>query len=393
MSRVLERRKQYLRLMRQVTLERGSFTVADIAEATDTPRSTVQDWVNRLVEEGCVLLTEEQRGRHAAHYAASSVMPESACRRVFTTVDGGEVEIYHECMSGGCAAFCEFHHARAGGALQSVRRDGTLLRERAVLGRRDVAVGLDPAPAVGIVGVFHEGDYIRQHIRCIGGPAYSLTDMMSFAEGVCGVTVRREGAVVEGEVITRALAYVAIGIDDTDTGSEGATFALALALLQHLAKLDGVMPIGHRVAMLNPRLEGRTAGNSCSCIELAVEPGMVARVEESAVRFVAGEAASAEWGIAVRQGFRVPDDLRAYGRSAREAVLTREAAGITAERFGARLHGGRGVIGALAAVALIGLPHGVLLDPGREIAFGNGREIASPAETLMHEHNHIGTDG
>ncbi|MCM2466800.1 helix-turn-helix domain-containing protein [Methanoculleus oceani] len=353
--------------MRQETLERGSFTVADIAEATDTPRSTVQDWVNRLIEEGCVLLTEEQRGRHAARYAASSVMPESACRRVFTTIDGDQVEIYHECMSGGCAAFCEFHHARAGGALQSVRRDGTLLRERASLGRRDVAVGLDPSPAVGIVGVFHDNGYIRQQIRCIGGPAYSLTDMMSLAEGVCGVTVHREGPVVEGEVITRALAYVAIGIDDTDTGTEGATFALALALLQHLAKLDGVMPIGHRVAMLNPRLKERTAGNSCSYIELAVEPGQVSQIEESAVRFVAGEAASPDWGIAVRQGFRIPGDLRAYGRSAREAVLTRGAAEATAERFGARLHGGRGVIGALAAISLAGLPHDVLLDPQRDV--------------------------
>jgi hypothetical protein len=370
MSRVLERRKQYLRLMRQVTLEAGSFTVTDIAEATDTPRSTVQDWVNRLIEEGCVVLTEEQRGRHPARYAASSAMPESACRRVFTTIDGDQVEIYHECMSGGCAAFCEFHHARAGGALRSVHRDGTLLRERAFLGRRDVAVGLDPAPAVGIAGVLHEDGYIHQHIRCIGGPAYSLTDMLSLAEGVCGVTVHREGAVVEGEVITQALAYVAIGIDDTDTGTEGATFALALALLQHLANLEGVMPIGHRVAMLNPRLENPTAGNSCSYIELAVEPGQVPRVEEAAVRFVADEAASPEWGVAVRQGFRVPRDLRAYGRSVRESVVTRDAADATAERFGARLYGGRGAIGALAAVALVGLPHDVLLDPKRDVCIG-----------------------
>lgn len=356
--------------MRQVTLEAGYFTVTDIAEATDTPRSTVQDWVNRLIEEGCVVLTEEQRGRHPARYAASSAMPESACRRVFTTIDGDQVEIYHECMSGGCAAFCEFHHARAGGALRSVHRDGTLLRERAFLGRRDVTVGLDPAPAVGIAGVFHEGGYIHQHIRCIGGPAYSLTDMLSLAEGVCGVTVHREGAVVEGEVITQALAYVAIGIDDTDTGTEGATFALALALLQHLANLEGVMPIGHRVAMLNPRLENPTAGNSCSYIELAVEPGQVPRVEEAAVRFVADEAASPEWGVAVRQGFRVPRGLRAYGRSVRESVVTRDAADATAERFGARLYGGRGAIGALAAVALVGLPHDVLLDPKRDVCIG-----------------------
>ncbi|NLZ30836.1 MAG: sugar-specific transcriptional regulator TrmB [Methanomicrobiales archaeon] len=370
MSRVLERRKQYLRLMRQITLEAGYFTVADIAGVTDTPRSTVQDWVNRLIEEGCVILTEGQRGRHAARYAASSAMPESACRRVFTTIDGSEVEIYHECMSGGCAAFCEFHHARAGGALRSVRRDGTLLRERAFLGRQDVAVGLDPAPAVGIAGVFREGEFIHQHIRCVGGPAYSLTDMLSFAEGVCDVTVHREGSVVEGEVITRALTYVAIGIDDTDTETEGATFALALALLQHLANLDGVMPIGHRVVMLNPGLEERTAGNSCSYIELAVEPEQVPRVEEAAVRFVADEAASPEWGLAVREGFRVPRDLRAYGRSARDSVVTREMAGAIAGRFGVRLYGERGTIGALAAVALVGLPHDVLLDPKRDVCIG-----------------------
>lgn len=353
--------------MRQATLEAGHFTVSDIAEATDTPRSTVQDWVNRLIEEGCVVLTGEQRGRHPARYAASSAMPESACRRIFTTIDGDEVEIYHECMSGGCAAFCEFHHARAGGVLRSVRRDGTLLRERALLGRREITVGLDPAPAVGISGVFHEDGYIHQHIRCIGGPAYSLTDMISLAEGVCGVTVHREGRVVEGEVVTRALTYVAIGIDDTDTGTEGATFALALALLLHLAKLDGVMPIGHRVAMLNPGLEERTAGNSCSYIELAVEPDQVPRIEEAAVRFTADEAASPEWGLAVRAGFRVPLDLRAYGRSAREAIVTRDEAEAVAGEFGVRLYGGRGVIGALAAVALIGLPHVVLLDPKQDV--------------------------
>ncbi|MDD3857937.1 MAG: sugar-specific transcriptional regulator TrmB, partial [Methanoculleus sp.] len=96
----------------------------------------------------------------------------------------------------------------------------------------------------------------------------------------------------------------------------------------------------------------------------------VPQIEEAAVRFVAGEAVSVEWGIAVRQGFRTPGALRAYGRSVREAVLTREAAEATAERFGIRLHGGRGVIGALAAVALIGLPHDVLLDPRQDVCTG-----------------------
>jgi biotin operon repressor len=367
MSRVLERRKQYLRLMRQLTLDKGYFTGTDIAELFNLPRSTVQDWINRLIEEGCVILKDEKRGRNAAHYAASSMMPSSACRRIFTTIDGDQVEIYHECLSGGCAAFCEFHHTRAGGALRTIHRDGTLLRERACLGSRDVVIGLDPSPAVGIVGVYHDGDYIHQHIKCIGGPAYSLTDMMSLAEGVCGVTIHRDGPVVEGEVVTRALTYIAIGIDDTDATNEGATFALALALLQHLSKIEGVMPIGHRVVMLNPRLEQRTTGNSCSYIELAVEPLAVSRIEEAAVRFVAGEALSPEWGLALKQGFRIPQGLRLYGKMVRESVIERMYAVETAERFDVHLHGGRGAIGALAAVSLAGIPHAVLLDPHKDV--------------------------
>jgi hypothetical protein len=367
MSRVLERRKQYLRLMRQLTLDKGYFTVTDIAGPFDLPRSTAQDWIGRLIEEGCVIVKDERRGRHAAHYAASSVMPSSACRRIFTTIDGDEVEIYHECMSGGCAAFCEFHHTHAGGALCTVHRDGTLLRERATLGRREVVIGLYPSPAVGILGVYREGEYIHQHIKCIGGPAYSLTDMMSFAEGVCEVTAHREDSIVEGEVITRALTYMVIGIDDTDTLHEGATFALALALLQHLSRIDGVMPIGHRVAMLNPRFEHRTAGNSCSYIELAIEPAKVPRIEESAIRFVADEAISPDWGVALKQGFRIPQSLRLYGKRVRESIVEREIAEETAADHGVSIHGGRGVIGALAAVSLIGLPHAVLLDPTRDV--------------------------
>ena len=63
MSSVLERRREYLRLMRQFTLDNGFFTVTDIQHATNIPRSTAQDWVNRLLGEGCVLVREEKRGR------------------------------------------------------------------------------------------------------------------------------------------------------------------------------------------------------------------------------------------------------------------------------------------------------------------------------------------
>ncbi|MFA6226344.1 MAG: sugar-specific transcriptional regulator TrmB [Methanoregula sp.] len=367
MTGVLEHRREYLRLMRQHTLDKGFFTVTDIHTAAHIPRSTAQDWVSRLLREGCVFLREEKRGRSAARYAAISAIPSSTCRRIFTTIDGDNVEIYHDCMSGACAAFCGYHHALAGGVLSHVERDGTLLRECARVGYRDVPVGLMPLPAVGVIGVERAGDSVIQKIRCIGGPAYSLSDMMARAEGVTSVEFRHDGHIVEGQVWTRALQQVTIGVDDTDTREGGATFALALALLNHLGRSKGIIPISHHIAMLKPEVFTKTAGNSASCIEVAVEPESAADLVEKTLRFIADESLSHEWGIAIRTGLDLPEGLREYGRMARLQVITRTLAEATAERFGVSLYGGNGVIGALAAVGLAGLPNEVLLDPEQEI--------------------------
>jgi hypothetical protein len=353
--------------MRQFTNDNGFFTVTDFQQAAQIPRSTAQDWVNRLVSEGCVIIQAEKRGRSAATYAAISAVPQSTCRRLFTTVEDERVEIYHDCMSGGCAAFCGFHHALAGGVIASVVRDGTLLRECARTGKQEIEVGPPPLPAVGVNGIEQEGGYIIQHIRSIGGPAYSLSDMMALADGVCKVEIHHTGSSVEGKVWTRALSHVTIGIDDTDTKEGGATFALALALLMHLASFKGVLPIAHHVVMLNPAIYRKTAGNSASFIELAVEPDKCAGVIGRSKKFVAGESLSPDWGMAVRQGFVIPPGLREYGRIVRTEVVTRPVAEATAERFGVELHGGNGVIGALGAVALSRLPQDVLLDSRREV--------------------------
>jgi len=119
--------------------------------------------------------------------------------------------------------------------------------------------------------------------------------------------------------------------------------------------------------MLNPDVPWRTAGNSCSYIELAVTPESCEKVVERSLLFVEDEALSAEWGIAVKQGFRIDPSLRSYGRSARDDIVSQKTAEETAGKHGIDLNGGRGVIGALAAVALSGLPNDILLSPERTI--------------------------
>jgi hypothetical protein len=368
MTGVLAKRREYLRLMRQCTLDSGSFTVTEIAERIHLPRSTVQDWINRLLSEQCITIVTEKRGRHPARYAAISALPDSACRRIFTTMDQDRVEIYHECLSRSCAAFCEHHHRRSGGILSHVSRDGTLLRERARIGEADADIGLHPRTAVAVIGVRQNPDEtITQRIRCVGGPAYSLTDMMTRAEGVCSVEPYRQGPLVEGDVTTRALTYLAIGIDDTDSGDAGATFALSLALLQQLSTQKGVYPIGHQVVMLFPTLAEKTAGNAATFIEIAVDPSQVDLIHTRSRLFIADESFSSDWGMAIKTGFLVSTQLRSFGARARSTRITRDEAEQIARDEGIYIAGGRGVIGALAAVSCIGIDSEILLDPEKDI--------------------------
>ncbi len=162
---VLERRGAFLTAMRQMTFEAGHFTTADLASAANVPRSTAQDWINRMIKEGCIFVKEEPHGRNPARYASRSALPQTTCKRIFTTLDGSDVEIFHECLSSGCAGFCEFHHRKAGGAAISVTRDGMIFRERARIGEEN-ELRLDFA-AVGLASVKKDGTDIIQTLSLI----------------------------------------------------------------------------------------------------------------------------------------------------------------------------------------------------------------------------------
>ena len=364
---VLARRDTFLSSMRKLTFEEGFFTAAEIADVCDAPRSTAQDWINRLLAEGCIFQKEEPHGRAPAKYASRSAMPETTCKRIFTTVSGNDVEIFHECLSSGCAGFCEFHHKRAKGAAVSVERDGMIFRMRAKTGRAE-PLNLQDA-AVGLVSVEKKGDYVYQTIRSIpGGPAYSLSSMMSRAKGVCCVKTALEEGCVTGIVRTRALVPVTVGIDDTDRkGCGGATFALAQALLKYLSNSGGVIGIRHQVAVLFAGIEEKTAGNSCSFIELAVTPEAKPALAEKICRFVAEESVSEDWGVAVFSGIYVPEALKVFAAKARRARVTENEAKCAADLCGAEIFGGRGIIGALASVGLKDQRRDVLLDLERGV--------------------------
>ncbi len=366
MLKLLEKRRELINLIEEITRDKGYFDVQDLVGRTGLPRSTLQDWINRFVDEGCVEVLEERAGRRRARYARRRTrsLPTSACKRIFTTADGDAAEIFHECRSEGCISFCEYMYARGN---PHVRKNGLILRQRVKVGS---ALQCGDKASLCLEKVEARDGLIYQHIRTFGGPAYSLTEMMEQADGVLEIKYAAQDSYVKGVIATEALTHVVIGVDDTDTPEHGATFALTLSLLDLLASIEGVYRISHNVGFLYPGVPGITAGNAVSYVELGVKPELAAAIVETAADYVRAETKSRQTGMAVKTGLRRCPELVRFTRRARTGIVSVEEALAAAEKSRVATYevtGRRGIIGAVAALGMVDCPEGTLMDVRKEI--------------------------
>lgn len=366
MLKVLQKRKELMKLIQQIVDDKGYFDVYDLEAVTGLPRSTLQDWINRFMDDGCIDMLEERAGRKRARYALRRIrnLPASACRKIFTTVDGDNVEIFHECRSEGCIAFCEYMYM-IGNPL--VRKNGLVLRQHVKAGStitpNDASLDLEKV-------VVKDG-LVYQHIRTFGGPAYSLTEMMEQADGVLDVKYVKKGDYVEGVIVTEALTHVAIGIDDTDSPDSGATFALTLSLLDVLTSIEGVHRISHNVGFLYPGVPFKTAGNAVSYIELGVKRTLVDSIIKAAFEYVCSQTRSSETGMAVKIGLRKCPALVDFMIKARSGIVTEEEALAVAKKSRIKTYevtGKRGIIGAVASLGMMEYQPEKLMDVSQDLA-------------------------
>lgn len=368
MSKILEKRKLCIGLVRRLTDEVGSFTVQDIILETGLPRSTVQDWMVRLLEEQQIDLIAGASGRKPARYSfrVKHGLPFSACKRIFTTIDSihGIGEIYHHCSSEGAVMFCAFTHKKAGGAIISTRYEGLMLREKFRLGDiPQMEIAKQRGPSVVVERVDLLGDKVVQTLKAFGGPAHSLTETMKNAKGVLSVELYDKEGYTEGRIYTEALEHLTIGIDDTDTEDAGATWALSLSLLDYLG--ESVEKISHKVVMLNPDIKFKTAGNAVSFIEIAINPNKYDEIITKCVNFLIKTTLSENTTIAVLHGLHIPNDLIKFANNVRTKEVKISEAIKTAKKCGIdvfEITGKMGVVGAVASLAFFESNPQILMD-------------------------------
>jgi methanogenesis imperfect marker protein 11 len=139
---------------------------------------------------------------------------------------------------------------------------------------------------------------------------------------------------------------VLIGVDDTDTPEEGATWTLVHNISRAVEDKRSVY-LSHTIVQLFP-VPYRTK----NCVGLVAEfatndpEGLIARFRELLERYTLSE----KTGMAVYTGFTPSEELLAYGRKVKRGEVENGLIGAIRDPGLQIVMNGRGIVGAVAAI-------------------------------------------
>lgn len=277
-------------------------------------------------------------------------------KKVITMVDGDHVELveYHPCISG--SQWMISQYKRSSNLVLDSRRDGDKHTYFLRTGKSDMS--LKPSlNAAGIEEVHIEGDEVRVIHAGLAGAGVGAAMCRGMAYGVKRVELYDVGGgskVGRAAVITPVMEKVVLGIDDTDTKDEGATWTLANNTGMELSKM-GFEYLDHVTVQLYPHNPNKTQNCVAIALVFAVKPGEKDKLVKKACEIFKKHTLSDKTAIAVLEGLKIPAKLREYGEAAKKSMIYLGEAQKVAEEVGVELvevTGAHGEIGALAALGL-----------------------------------------
>src|SRR5271157_178092 len=374
MSKILERRNLAHRSLRELTKEKGNFSVNDLIEHMSLPRSTVQDWVSRLLAEKSIEVVTEASGRKPALYRYTRAPLLSPCKKIITTADvpNGLVEIYHQCDSVGAKYYCSCEYIKDGLVYEN-DTTGLFLRQKARIGEKTIDFSHQGAPSIGVERIeIIEGKFVLQTIKSkVGGAAIAVTKTLDKARGVLNMEVEEGEEFVTGRLRTKLLLHYTVGVDDTDDEDhEAATWEVSMRLMNELTNNLEVEAISHKIVRLYPNVTHKTGRNYACFIEVGVAPEDVDEFKNFCVEFLLQETDSSETAIAFMEGLVIPEELKEFAQQTRHGEVTIERAKQVASDLGidlVKVTGEWGMIGALASLAFVYASSEELMNPTQDI--------------------------
>jgi methanogenesis imperfect marker protein 11 len=280
----------------------------------------------------------------------------SPYHKVITMVDQELVEIveYHPCVSG--SHWVVNQYQRTSDLILKSYRDGNKHVFITKTGKTPLELKAS-VNAAGIEEVVVEGDEVRVVHAGLAGAGVGAAMCRGMAEGVKRVELYDVGGgskLGKAAVVTPRMEKIVLGLDDTDTKDEGATWTMAHNMGMELAKF-GFQYIDHVIVQLYPHNPHKTQNCVSVALTFAVKPGEKNKLIEKAIKILKEKTLSQKTAIAVLEGINIPLTLREYAERTKKSMIYVDEAEKVAKELGIELieiTGSQGKIGALAALGL-----------------------------------------
>ena len=277
-------------------------------------------------------------------------------QKVITLVDDDLVELieYHPCPSG--SHWMIYQYQKSSPLIINAKRDGNKHTYLAKIGKEPFELKAS-FHAAGIEEISIEEDEVKVVHAGLAGAGVGAAMCRGMGEGVKRVELYEKGGgskLGKAAVITPLMEKVVIGVDDTDTKDEGATWTMAHNLGLELAS-NGFEYLDHIIVQLYPHNPHKTQNCVSVALSFAVKPGQRELLINKTIEILKRDSLSDKTSIAILDGVKIPKELRNYSLRTKQGMMTIEEAEKVAKELNIDLisvTGSHGKIGALAALGL-----------------------------------------
>lgn len=281
-------------------------------------------------------------------------------QKVITLVDNDLVELieYHPCPSG--SHWMIYQYQKSSPLIINAKRDGNKHTYLAKIGKEPFQLKAS-FHAAGIEEISIEKDEVKVVHAGLAGAGVGAAMCRGMGDGVKRVELYEKGGgskLGKAAVITPVMEKVVIGVDDTDTKDEGATWTMAHNLGLELAS-EGFEYLDHIIVQLYPHNPHKTQNCVSVALSFAVKPGQREALINKTIEILKRDSLSDKTSIAILDGVKIPEKLVDYSLRTKQGMMTVEEAEKVAEELGIDLisvTGSHGKIGALAALGLYDNP-------------------------------------
>ncbi len=268
--------------------------------------------------------------------------------------DARNLELMERSSCYGGSAWARYHYSK-GPLVKSSRNLGEWFRYMIEPGAVDLDL-VSSKRSAGIESAIVKGGEVEVTYAGLGGGGVGATQSRARADDVLRyeVTECGGGRIARGTVVLPRRERLIIGVDDTDSKTEGATWTLIHNIASKVDRPEARY-VSHSLVQLFP-VPTKTQNCVSTAVEFACLPGKAEGMLSDFKALLKRYSVSKQTGMAVFRDFD-PSSLLPFGeRCKRERVLYEDALDAARENGVQVMMNGQGLIGAVAALPFFARP-------------------------------------